>query len=543
MTVIDLTLYGAVIAAVLGLGIQAVRFIKQNKSLNPSRGKAASFNITEFISNTLFQIRLFKAGKVRWFIHFLLLIGFLYLLIVHGLHAVTATLFFNDYQPTLDPFQFLRNLAGLFVMIGCLTFLARRGMDLRINKDRPVKVKGLVSVILILLLIGSGFLLEATKIVSEPIFMEMVEEFSDIDDEDDLADLKLYWKENYTVHFQAALESSAERMENGRFLNEDYCLYCHSYIKSAVVSNPMAKTIYSAGGWLNENRVDRVFYWIHYGLCLVLLIGLPFSRMFHILMIPFASARKKLDARDLQPGKAVIGRATLQACTNCGFCSEVCSVYPNYQILENPDILPHSKIESVKAFLNNPDTVDIQRLNAGNEACTLCRKCTDICPSGIDLQGLWAALDNTLIQRGQFGKAARIGQIPLNEWDQKPVSPDLGGTGDRRSFQGITTNLADHTEAFEGCIQCTICTNVCPVVDYDADSNDLTPHQIMNLLRLDKKHLATGTRMVWTCLTCYACQENCPQQILVTDILLELRNAGGRTADTIQNKKIHEAVE
>jgi heterodisulfide reductase subunit C len=30
--------------------------------------------------------------------------------------------------------------------------------------------------------------------------------------------------------------------------------------------------------------------------------------------------------------------------------------------------------------------------------------------------------------------------------------------------------------------------------------------------------------MVWDCLGCYNCQENCPQGIRVTDILFEIKN-------------------
>jgi heterodisulfide reductase subunit C len=33
-----------------------------------------------------------------------------------------------------------------------------------------------------------------------------------------------------------------------------------------------------------------------------------------------------------------------------------------------------------------------------------------------------------------------------------------------------------------------------------------------------------GARMVWDCLGCYQCQENCPQGVRVTDILFELKN-------------------
>ncbi|MCK5100771.1 MAG: 4Fe-4S dicluster domain-containing protein, partial [Desulfobacteraceae bacterium] len=100
--------------------------------------------------------------------------------------------------------------------------------------------------------------------------------------------------------------------------------------------------------------------------------------------------------------------------------------------------------------------------------------------------------------------------------------------------QEKTAQLADNVDSFENCIQCTICTNVCPIVEYDLADNDYTPQQVMNLLRLGKKHLATGTRMVWNCLTCFSCQEACPQGIKVADIMLELRNNGNLRADAMK---------
>jgi heterodisulfide reductase subunit C len=53
---------------------------------------------------------------------------------------------------------------------------------------------------------------------------------------------------------------------------------------------------------------------------------------------------------------------------------------------------------------------------------------------------------------------------------------------------------------------------------------DLTPQQIMNLLRMGLKEETLAARMVWSCTTCYKCQEHCPQNIPVADILYELRN-------------------
>ena len=56
---------------------------------------------------------------------------------------------------------------------------------------------------------------------------------------------------------------------------------------------------------------------------------------------------------------------------------------------------------------------------------------------------------------------------------------------------------------------------------------DMTPQQIMNLMRLQMKDLAFGARMVWNCVTCYQCQEHCPQGVRVADVLYELRQMAG----------------
>ena len=553
---IEFTLYTALIACIIGFGIQIYRLKKNEDLLNFEKSSQPGLIIKDFFFNTFLQTKLFRAGKIRWGIHFGLFLSFLYLLTVHGLHGVTANFLFSEYEPTLDPFQFLRNFTGFFVLAGCVAFLVRRRINIKVNIDQTIKIKGLFTVILILLIIGSGFLLEASKIISEPIFTEMVEEYADIDDEE-LIDLKRYWKYNYSVFFEENLQSTPEQLEpeqlepeqleNGEILNEEYCLYCHSNIRSAFLSRAVAKTIYSAGQRFNTNRLDLKLYWIHYGLCLILLISLPFSRISHVLLIPFASSRRKLTALDYQSNRVSINVATLHACTNCGFCSQVCSVYPNFQITRNPDILPHRKIETVKQFLNHPSSIDLLQLNTGNDACTLCHKCTDICPSGIDLQTLWKVLNKKLVQMDVKDNRRLISEMPLTQWMSKEFleKPDIAPNwvpAETASMDHLTSNLADRIESFENCIQCTICSNVCPIVDYDSNNIDMSPHQIMNLLRLGKKHLATGTRMVWTCLTCYACQENCPQDIQVTDILLELRNAGSVKAAMIQKNKVNKRL-
>ena len=52
----------------------------------------------------------------------------------------------------------------------------------------------------------------------------------------------------------------------------------------------------------------------------------------------------------------------------------------------------------------------------------------------------------------------------------------------------------------------------------------LLPDQIMRSLGLGLKDLAMGSKMLWDCVTCYQCQEHCPQGVNVTDILYEMKN-------------------
>lgn len=502
------------------------------------------FNYFGFLFNTLVQARLFRTGKIRWVTHGLVLMGFSYLLLIHGLDDWTNGLF-AWYQPGVEPFRFLRNLAGCMVILGATGFLARRLSRSRINRerqrrDRRFRVRGTLSILVILGLVVTGFFTEALQIMSEPRFNEMVEEYSDLDGEPELKELQAYWAKYYYLSFKHQSLSIVGDFDQGqivydfalgRELNETYCLECHTRPDTAFVSAPLARMAGFLGGLAAEFRLDRFFYWLHLVMALILLCLLPFSRMFHLLAIPIASARKRIGPGQLRREMGYLDLVGLSACTNCGFCSQVCSVYPDYQVTENPQILPHVKIDTLKSFAGKGvwDIVTLTRLRSGNDDCTLCGRCADVCPSGIDLIRLWTAagllMDNlgcpdtyTVAMAASFGQWTN-GQGRGANGKQIPESTDTVGNG-------VLPNLADQADAFEHCVQCTLCTNACPVVAYDLSQNDLGPHQVMNLLRLGEQQMASGSKMVWHCLTCYSCQEVCPQSIRVTDILLELRCRG-----------------
>ena len=529
----------AISLSLIGFLYQFFSFIKTNKTFEKKNWRLNNLSIKTFSLNSILQTKLFKAGKIRWLMHFLVVSGFLYLVIFHALDDVTSSYWFQYYQPTVDPFQFLRNLAGTFVLVGCVGFLCRRLFFFKKIKKRKTHFKGLFSILLILSMILSGFLLEAVKIISEPVFMEMVEEYSDIDEGTDLVDLKIYWGKHYNAVFNEPLLITPEKLAIGKELNENFCIDCHSLIKSAFISKSIAKALKKTSVWLNDHRIDNLLTTVHYFLCLLIIVSLPFSRLFHIFLIPIASLEKNLKKEQLGQTQGYINTATLYACTNCGFCSDLCSVIPNYLITKNINTLPHAKIESFKKLMNSApvESKALYMLQSGNGECTYCHKCTDICPSGIDLQNLWVLLNQNLSLKGFQDNYTFINNLSLEKWAK--LAPEKEKV---TSIQKKTTQLADNVDSFESCIQCTICTNVCPVVEYDLDGNDYTPQQVLNLLRLGKKHLATGTRMVWNCLTCFSCQESCPQGIKVADIMIELRNNGNLRADALKLENLTKAT-
>jgi heterodisulfide reductase subunit C len=88
-------------------------------------------------------------------------------------------------------------------------------------------------------------------------------------------------------------------------------------------------------------------------------------------------------------------------------------------------------------------------------------------------------------------------------------------------------------ETFVHCFGCQTCTTVCPVVmhyERPQEAVGLLPHQIMNCLGLGLTEMATGPKMLWDCLTCYQCQEHCPQNVKVADVLYGLKNLSIKNA-------------
>jgi heterodisulfide reductase subunit C len=91
---------------------------------------------------------------------------------------------------------------------------------------------------------------------------------------------------------------------------------------------------------------------------------------------------------------------------------------------------------------------------------------------------------------------------------------------------GKTTGVGNNS--YKGCYSCQRCTNICPVVrsyDNPVEALGMLPHQIIFSLGIGNVDLAMGSQMIWSCSTCYLCQEHCPNQVELCDIFYNLKNS------------------
>ncbi len=493
-----------------------------------------------FFVDSLFQTRLFQTSKARWLFHILLFHAFVLLVFMHAMDDQITRVLFSEYESTLNPFMFLRNLFGILVLLGVVFFILRRIRQKPFQK--ATNRTDLAAILILSSILLSGFLLEAVQIFSSPIFDEMVLEYMRTDDPEETAPLESYWAKEYGVVFPKAVDiGQPERISAGQMIHEENCASCHSRPESAFVSYPLSIHMRSFARALNSIRADIWLHYFHFIICFIGLAYLPFSKFFHMISIPLNLMIRNGESRPEEddPNNAVKRSIGMDACTHCGVCSLHCSVMPIYRVTGNPNVLPSEKLLSVKKIASGkpPDKTGWTAVSDGNFACTDCFRCTKVCPSGIHLHDLWQASKKELERRDHGKSDQLIRKRSASQWEGLFEKYDIPGSPDPDDL--LLRNMAPET--FSACVQCTVCSNVCPVVSLPVSlsSPEITPQQVMNLLRLDMKELAMGSRMVWDCMTCYMCQEHCPQGIRVADILYELRNMG---ADRLQKVRLMESV-
>ncbi len=481
------------------------------------------------------QLHLLRLSRPRWLMHACIFLGFMPLLLFHAMDGVVSRALWPGYEPTLDPWQMLRNLCGVLVLLGLGTALARR---LHIKRLRRVSAGGdWFALALLAAIVGSGFVLEAVKILSPSVFERMVAVYLPVADEQEVEALQAYWAVKYGMVFPDAGPYPVELVAAGAEIDQYSCASCHSPTTSAFVSYPLSRALHGSAPWLDRIRADLIFWYLHFLLFFIGVAWLPFGKLRHVLTTPLQLlVRPKATQTPPSGGDPAVRDLArgfgLDACTHCGVCSVHCSVAPVFSVLGNVTILPSEKLRALRgldaAGAGSTRSTALAVLAEGSFICTECFRCTELCPARIDLQDLWLASKQDLALREQAEPHGLMVRRTAAQWAAffreftpgREQAPLLGEPN-------RPLHLTDRRETFWPCIQCTTCTSVCPVVavaDDPVQELDLTPQQIMNLLRMGLKELALGSRMVWSCVTCYKCQENCPQGIKVADVLYELRN-------------------
>ena len=69
------------------------------------------------------------------------------------------------------------------------------------------------------------------------------------------------------------------------------------------------------------------------------------------------------------------------------------------------------------------------------------------------------------------------------------------------------------------CYQCGLCSGNCPMVA----NMDISPRQIIELVRLGLEEEIADSKTVWTCASCLTCTVNCPRGFDLSKIMEAIR--------------------
>jgi heterodisulfide reductase subunit C/nitrate reductase gamma subunit len=494
-------------------------------------GRSVDRLMRALIFDCLIQRRLFREDVFRWAAHMLIAYGFVLLLLMHALDRFVTAALFSNYASTLAPFMFLRNLFGAMVLAGAGMAVYRRSRE-RVRRVLT-KASDWIALSILAVVIVSGFAAESTQILSASIFHQMVEDYLGTDDQSDIRALQAFWSKSFGVRFpDPASLNESQLLATGRALHEQSCAACHSRPQTAFVSYPLSRALIPISNVLDAVRVDIWLWYVHFLACFAALAYLPFSKFWHLVATPIQQLVAAVcdDQTKDAPRRVTVRALGFDACTDCAVCSIHCSVKPANRILQNPLILPSEKLHAVRKMAGEKNVagLDLALLSEGSFICTGCYRCTQLCPSAINLQDLWLSSEQDLIRQGFPEPHVWIRHHRADEWVRRLAQAEPQVARAAAKTPGVCSDVLNRPEAFSACIQCATCSSVCPVVAAVDDAQqdlDFTPQQVMNLLRLNLKDIARGTRMVWNCVTCYLCQENCPQGIKVADIFYELRNS------------------
>ena len=528
----------------------------QNRIFAAVKGVLSTAFSPKFLTllKVIVQYRILRENRLRWLMHMFINAGFIMLLLMHALDQMITEPLFPEYYSTLNPFFFLRNLFGAMVFVG-LGIAVYRRVILKVPRLKTDAVD-IYAIVILAVVMLSGFLLEAAKIISYSAYQDMAVEYAGTDDEAELEALESLWVQKFAVvspNVKGPFDDAV--IEQGLEIHQESCIDCHSVPQWAFGSFLTAKILSPVATTLDNANIPDFLWYLHFLACFAGLAYLPFSKLFHLFTTPLSLlSNAVMDRTTSDPANTATRQILeLDACTRCGTCGLNCSVAIVCEEMDNANILPSVKIRTLRALAKTDQLSreEAMHLQEGLFLCTGCYRCTTVCPAGINLQDLWFNTKEVLLQRGYPEllalsalshhrglnrdriEDASYHQVISNARDavveeRKIVAVDdiiSDASMDEKFKKRLVASLPGDTPNY--CFACSTCTATCPVVrNYDHPMEDLglLPHQMIRAANLGLGNTIFNSNMLWRCLGCYACQENCPQGVRIADVFYELKN-------------------
>ena len=118
-------------------------------------------------------------------------------------------------------------------------------------------------------------------------------------------------------------------------------------------------------------------------------------------------------------------------------------------------------------------------------------------------------------------RGLRHGEADLPDEDTKPPV----------ELSELDPDFADEIAQIPGgeyirtCFQCGTCTAGCPIRAIDERYN---PRKIIRMALLGMRDKVLSSDFIWLCSSCYTCQERCPQDVRITDLMAAIRTLAVR---------------
>ena len=106
-------------------------------------------------------------------------------------------------------------------------------------------------------------------------------------------------------------------------------------------------------------------------------------------------------------------------------------------------------------------------------------------------------------------------QEPKQEIDVRELDPEF-------KFEIARMPGAENVMA---CFACGTCTAGCPVRTINEEYN---PRRIIRMALLGMRERVLRSEFIWLCSACYTCDERCPQDVRIADVMTVLKNIAAK---------------